>query len=140
MPTDEFDPSGPVWPTNNGIDILGTPYDSPVFVEEYLHRKLAKHARLLDFISVVAKMGYSREAHKMLIGSAASRLTHIVKYVPKDDASTRWMMSVDEVHLSTLLDCTGASTRGADLSSHERDLLSSSLDLPLSSVESGCNL
>ena len=98
MPTDEFDPSGPVWPTNNGIDILGTPYDSPVFVEEYLHRKLAKHARLLDFISVVAKMGYSREAHKMLIGFAVHRLIHIVKSMPKDDGSIGWMTTVDEAH------------------------------------------
>jgi len=43
MPTDEYDPSGPIWPNNDGINILGTPYGSPKFVEEYLQRKLAKH-------------------------------------------------------------------------------------------------
>jgi hypothetical protein len=65
-----------------------TPYGSPEFVEEYLQRKLAKHEQLLDFILVVAKMGFSREAYKMLIDSMVPGLTHIVKYVPKDDAST----------------------------------------------------
>ncbi len=50
--------------------------------------QISKYEQLLDFISVVAKMGFSREAHKMLIGSAVPRLTHIAKSVPKDDAST----------------------------------------------------
>jgi hypothetical protein len=95
-----------------------------------MQRKIAKLKQLLDFISVVAKMGFSREAHKMLIGSAVPGPTHIVKCVPKDDVSTRWMMAVDETHLSTWLDCTGASTLIAELSSEERDLLSTSLDLP----------
>ena len=67
-----------------------------------------KHEQLLDFISVVAKIGFSREAHKMLIGSAVPRLTHIVKSVPKDDASTGWMSAVDDANLSTWMDCTGA--------------------------------
>ena len=40
------------------------------------------------------------------------------------------MTSVDDAHLSTWLDCTGASTHGADLSTWEGDLLSASLDLP----------
>jgi hypothetical protein len=89
-----------------------------------------KHEQLLDFISVVAKMGSSREAHKMLIGSAVPRLTHIAKSVPKDDASIAWMSAVDEAHISTWLDCAGATTLGADLNTQERDLLSTSLDLP----------
>ena len=95
-----------------------------------MQRKLAKHEQLLDFISVVAKMGFSKEAHKMLIGSAVPRLTHIVKSVPKDDASTGWMSAVDDAHLSTWLDCTGVPTLGAYLSTQERDLLTTSLDLP----------
>jgi len=59
------------------------PYGSPEFVEEYMQRKLAKHELLLEFNLVVAKMGFSREAHKMLIGSAVPRLTHIV--MPRHD-------------------------------------------------------
>jgi hypothetical protein len=36
MPAHEYDPSGPViWPTNDGINILGTLYGSLEFVEEY---------------------------------------------------------------------------------------------------------
>jgi len=117
MPIDDYDPSGPIWPTNDGINIFGTPYGSPELVEEYLQRKLAKHEQLLDFISAVTKMGFSREAHKMLIGSTVPMLTQIVKSVPKDDASIGWISAVDDAHLSTWLDCTGASTISADLSS-----------------------
>jgi hypothetical protein len=73
---------------NDGINILGPPYGSPEFIEEYMQKKLVKHEQLLDFISVVAKMGYSREAHKTLKGSALPKLTHVEKSVPKDDAST----------------------------------------------------
>jgi hypothetical protein len=36
MPSDEYDHSGPTWPPNDGINILGTPYGPPEFVEEYL--------------------------------------------------------------------------------------------------------
>jgi hypothetical protein len=57
-----------LWHANDGIGILGTPYGSPEFVEEYLQKKLGKHEQLLDFITIVAKMGYSREVHKMLTG------------------------------------------------------------------------
>jgi hypothetical protein len=116
-------------PTNDGINIIGTPYGSPEFVEEYLQRKLAKHEQLLDFISDVAKMGFSRETHKMLTGFAVPRFTHIAKSV-KDDASSGWMSAVDDAHLSTWLECTGVSTLDADLSSQERHLLTASLDLP----------
>jgi hypothetical protein len=63
---------------------MGTPLGSPAFVEEYLHKKLEKHTLLLSFIVDVAEMGFSREAHKILTGSAVPRLTHILKSVPKD--------------------------------------------------------
>jgi hypothetical protein len=82
---------GPSWPENDGINILGTPLGSLVFVEGYLNKKLEKHETLLSFIVDVAKMGYPREVHKMLTGSAVNRLTHILKSVPKDQASTNWM-------------------------------------------------
>ena len=57
MPSDEYDSSGPFQTANDGIDILGTHCGSPEFVEEYLQNKLEKHAQLLDFITIVAKMG-----------------------------------------------------------------------------------
>ncbi len=34
---------GPRWPDGDGINILGTPLGSPVFVEHYLQVKLEKH-------------------------------------------------------------------------------------------------
>ena len=40
------------------------------------------------------------------------------------------MATVDEAHLSTLLDFTGASTLESDLTPQERNKLSASLDLP----------
>jgi hypothetical protein len=40
------------------------------------------------------------------------------------------MTAVDDAHLSTWLDCTGAPTLGVDLSPRERDLLLASLNLP----------
>jgi hypothetical protein len=57
-------------------------------VEEYLHKKMEKHKLLLSFIVDVAEMGFSREAHTMLTGSTVPRLTHILKSVPKYQAST----------------------------------------------------
>jgi hypothetical protein len=116
-PFDEHDPSSLVLPANDGINILGTPYGSPEFVEECLQNKLGKHDQLLSFITDVSKMGVSRESHKMLIGSAVPRLTHIVKSVPKDTSSTRWMEAVDDAHLSTWLDCTRAASLGLAMTS-----------------------
>ena len=61
---------------------------------------------MLSFIVDVAEMGFSREAHKMLTGSTIPHLTHILKSVPKDQASTEWTQSADhDAHLSTLLRC-----------------------------------
>jgi ketopantoate hydroxymethyltransferase len=70
-PTTEHEPcydplAKPEWLDCDGIDILGTPYGSPEFVEAYLNDKLIKHKELLSFIKDVAKMGYPREAHMML--------------------------------------------------------------------------
>jgi hypothetical protein len=104
------------------------PYGYPEIVEKYLQKKLRKHEQPLDFISIVANMRYSREAHKMLMCLAVPRLTHIVKSVSKDDAATGWMTTVDEAHLSTWLDCTGASTLGLDVTPQKCNHLSASLD------------
>ena len=81
--------------------MLGTPYGLPEFVEGYLNIKIIKHKQFMSFIKDVAKMGYSREAHQMLTGSADPRLTHVLKSVPKDETSKQWMEEVDREHLST---------------------------------------
>ena len=112
------------------MNILGTPLGSLAFVEEYLYKKLEKHKLLLSFIVDVAESGFSREAHKMLTGSAVPRLTHILKSVPKDQASTEWMQSADDAHLSTWLRCVGAEQLDAAVPSLERAYLAASLDLP----------
>ena len=62
-----YDPlAEPEWPECDVINIQGTPYGSPEFVEAYLNDKLIKHKELLLFIKDVPKMGYPRESHKML--------------------------------------------------------------------------
>ncbi len=66
----------------------------------------------------------------MLTGEAIPRLTHILKSVPKDEASKGWMQAVDDAHLSTWLECAGAPTLVADLTLQEHNRLSTSLDLP----------
>ncbi len=119
-----------VWPENDRVNLLGTPLGSPTFVEEYLSKKLEKHKLLLSFIVDVANMGFSRESHKMLTGAAVPRMTHILKSIPKDGASTAWMQSADDAHLSSWLECVGAKQLHEALPIAEKDLLAASLDLP----------
>ncbi len=68
---------------------------SPSFVEEYLQSKLAKHKTVLAFITEVFNMGFARQTREMLLGSVVPRLTNIIKDVPKDSASTKWMEDAD---------------------------------------------
>jgi hypothetical protein len=75
-------------------------------------------------------MGFSREAHRMLIGSTVPRLTHILKSVPKEQASTKWMQSADDAHLSAWRRCVGAEQLDAALQALGRAHLAASLDLP----------
>ena len=89
-----------------------------------------KHKLLLNFIENVAKVGFSREAHKMLMGVAIPCLTHILKSVPKDESSIERMTSVDDAHLSTWLRCVGAGTLDNALPEPDKDYLSASLDPP----------
>ena len=103
---------------------------SSAFVEEHLHKKLDKHKLLLSFIVDVANVGFSRESHRMLSGSAVPRLTHILKSVPRDEASTTWMQSADDAHLSTWLDCVNAEQLHDTLPAAEKYPLATSLDLP----------
>jgi hypothetical protein len=134
---DEFDEAfyvpnqGPHWPEADGINILGTPLGSPAFAEQYLQGKLKKHELLLSLIENVAKDGYSREAHKMMTGSTAPRLTHILKNIPKDESSTNWMKAVEDAHLTTWMKCVGAETLDATLPPIERAHLAALIDLPL---------
>ena len=72
------------WPECDGINILGTPYGSSELVEAYLNSNLIKHKELMAFSKDVAKLGYLREAHKMLTGSAVPRLSHILKSILKE--------------------------------------------------------
>ena len=55
------------WQKNDGINILGTSLGSLEFVKEYLQGKLDKHNILREFIVDVDNMGFSREAHTMLV-------------------------------------------------------------------------
>ncbi len=85
---------------------------------------------LLSFMENVAKVGFLREAHKMLTGFDVPCLTHILKSVPKDALSLGWMKTLDYTHLSTWLRCVGAKTLDNALPTSECELLSSTLDLP----------
>ena len=126
-----YDPlAKPAWPEGDGINIMGTPYGSNEFVEDFFNNKLVKHKQLMSFIKDVAKMGYSRRAHKMLTGSAVPRLTHVPKPVPKNKTSETWMKEVDSEHLSTWMECVGTSTLESDMITQERQHLATSLDLP----------
>ena len=100
-------------------------------MEQYLIlQKLKKHCLFLSFIENIAKMGFPREAHKMLTISVAPQLTHILKSVPKNPTSIEWMKSADEAHVSTWLSCSVAETLDATHSPSERTHLASSLDFP----------
>ncbi len=99
-------------------------------MDHYLQAKLEKHKILLTFIENEAKVGFSREAHKMLTVVVVPRLTHVLKSVPKDASSTGWMKTVDDAHLSTWMACVGGKSLDADLQPVERDHLAASLDLP----------
>ena len=66
----------------------------------------------------------------MLTTAAVPRLTHVLKSVPKDDASAAWMKEADDAHLTTWMACVGGESLIADLPPTERDHLAASLDLP----------
>jgi len=100
-------------------------------VKQYLREKLEKHKILLTFIEKVTKVGFSREAHKMLKGSAILRLNPEVR--PKRRILHRMMTTVDDAHLLTWLRCVGAKTLDNALPEPDREHLFASLDLPPSS-------
>ncbi len=73
-----------IWPTDDGINVLGTPLGSPEFIDSYLFGKGLKHRQLLSFIQDVAAAGFPREAVAMLTGAAGLRLTHLLKSIQKN--------------------------------------------------------
>jgi len=68
-----------VWPDKDGINVMGTPLDTPDFIDSYLFGNGIKHRQLLSFIQEVASVGHPREAIAMLIEAACPRLTHLLK-------------------------------------------------------------
>jgi hypothetical protein len=112
------------------MNIMGTPLGMPASIEEYIQSKLQKHKLMMAFIMDVAKMGFSRETHKMITGSAVPRLIHIIKSIPKNATPAEWMQFADHVHLSTWLSCVGAEELVSALPATERAHLAASLNLP----------
>jgi len=94
------------WSESDGVNILGTPYESPACVEAYLDAQLIKHKEVLSFIRDVAKTGYPREAHKMLTGLVVPRLSHIMKSVPKDQTSEPCAMLAVSLYSISVCDLT----------------------------------
>ncbi len=83
---------------------------SPAFIESYLFGNGIKHKKLLEFIQEVAATGFPREAVAMLTGAAGHRLTHLLKSIVKDPETMKWMIEMDDAHVSTWLHCLTAST------------------------------
>ena len=89
----------------DGVNILGTPLGSNMFVSSYLQGKGLKHRLLLHFIQDVAVACFPREVEQMLKGAAIPRLSHILRSVQKNEHSLGWMREMDGAHLSVWLDC-----------------------------------
>jgi hypothetical protein len=70
-----------IWPTNDGINLSGTPLGFLEFIESYLFGKGIKHRQLFSFIHDVVAAGFPREAVAMLTGAAGHRLTHLLKSI-----------------------------------------------------------
>jgi hypothetical protein len=120
-----------IWPTDDGINILGTPLGSPEFIESYLFGKGIKHRKLLSFIQDVAAAGFPREAAAMLTGAAGQRLTHLLKSIRKNPQTVLWMKEMDAAHVSTWLHClTASSDLEYALDPSAKDSLTGLLDLP----------
>ena len=120
-----------IWPSDDGINILGTPLGSPEFIESYLFGKGIKHRQLLSFIQDFAAAGFPREVVAMLTGAASQRLTHLLKSIKKNPQTALWMQEMDTAHVSTWLHCLTASTDLENaLDFPSRESLTGLLDLP----------
>ena len=77
---DPLDPdSKRFWLDDDGINVMGTPLETPEFIDSYLFGKGIKHRQWLTFIQEAALAGNPREPIAMLTGAVCSRLTHILK-------------------------------------------------------------
>ena len=76
-----------IWPDEDGVNILGNPMCSNLFVSSYLPGKGLKHRLLLQFIQDVATAGFLREAEHMLKRAAVLRLSHILRSIQKNQHS-----------------------------------------------------
>jgi hypothetical protein len=69
----------------------------------------------------------------MLKGAAVPRLSHILKYVQKNNHSAGWIAEMDGAHLSAWLHClTASGDLENDLGMERKTSLSELLDLPAS--------
>ena len=120
-----------IWPTINGINVLGTPLGSPEFIESYLFGKGIMQRQILFFIQDVAAAGFPREEVAMLTGAAGHRLTHLLKSIHKNPQTMQRIREMDAAHVSTWLYCLTASTDlEYALGPPALDQLSDLLDLP----------
>ncbi len=120
-----------IWPSDDGIDVLGTPLGSLEFVESYLFGKGMKHRELLYFITEVASVGFPREAVAMLTGAAGPGLTHLLKSVEKNTMPDKLMWEMDTAHVSTWLHClTTSPLLEQAMGPNEWGMLTDWFDLP----------
>jgi hypothetical protein len=87
--------SYPEWPDEDGINILGIPLGSPVFIESYLFGKGVKHLVPLNFIQEVDAASFPRETVAMLTGVASQKLVYLLKSVQKNPQTSLWMREMD---------------------------------------------
>jgi hypothetical protein len=129
-----------VWPTEEGINVLGTPLGPPDFIESYLFGKGHKHRQLLSFITEVIAIGFPREAVAMLTGAAGPHLTHLLKSLEKNESTQKWTAEMNTAHVSTWLHClTVSPDLEHALGPTKLDMLIEWLDLPPSYGGSGLN-
>ncbi len=76
-----------IWPDEDGVNIMGIPFGSNLFVSSYLQGKGLKNCLLLHFIQDVAAASFLRETDHMLKVAAIPRLSHILRSVQKNKCS-----------------------------------------------------
>jgi hypothetical protein len=89
-----------------------------------------KHKALIAFIMDVTNMGSPREAHKMLVSRTIPSLTHIIKAIPKESASSRGVEDARRpCPIITWLSCVGESILELSIPIPDLDHLATSFDL-----------
>jgi hypothetical protein len=93
--------SARLWHAEDGFNVLGTSLGTPDYIKAYLFVKGVKHRQVLTFNNEVDAAYFPREAVAMLTGVAGSRLTHLLKSVPKTSKTEPWMRDMDSANVST---------------------------------------